>query len=35
MKEEKISRGSFNLVQQEVITLTEKLEENGRQVAGI
>jgi len=27
MKEEKISQESFNLVQQELITLTEKLEE--------
>jgi len=29
MKEEKISQESFNLVQQELITLTEKLEEMG------
>ena len=29
MKEEKISQESFNLVQKELITLTEKLEEMG------
>jgi SMC interacting uncharacterized protein involved in chromosome segregation len=29
MKEEKISQESFNLVKQELITLTEKLEDMG------
>jgi hypothetical protein len=32
MKEEKISQESFNLVQQELITLTERLEEIGAKV---